>query len=415
MKPPAKALGLEWLVRLRWVMILVQAAMLAAAKFSFDLPYAAEPLAGIVAGSALSNGLLELWQRRGIRAERSVVGGVLVLDAILLTVLLWLSGGPTNPFSVFYLVHVALAALLLEVRWVWAVALLTSCGFGSLFLLTPEEAMHRMHQGGGMRLHLQGMWVSYAAAAALVGYFVSKVSRALSQRDAELLRMQEAVARNEKLLSLSTLAAGAAHELGTPLGTIAIIASELERAAAGPLDAAAVLDDARMLRAEATRCRDILAKMAAHAGQSPGEMLRPVKLADIASDVRKAVADGARMEVEAEAATVNVPRDALVQSLVNLVNNGLEAGEGRPVSLRLAVADRSLHCAVEDRGSGMPDDVLARLGEPFFTTKPKGMGLGVFLVRALADRLGGRFDVRSSRGQGTTITITIPAEPVEAT
>src|SRR5690606_7886748 len=126
----------------------------------------------------------------------------------------------SNPFTVFYLVHVALAALLLDTKGALLLSLFTSACFASLFLLGGHDA--HAHHGADFSSHLQGMWVSYTLAACFVGYFVAKMTRALQRRERELSELGQIAARAEKLASLSTLAAGAAHELGSPLGTIAI-------------------------------------------------------------------------------------------------------------------------------------------------------------------------------------------------
>ncbi|WP_394822098.1 ATP-binding protein [Pendulispora albinea] len=445
----APTIGLAWLVRLRWGAVAGQAVLVLVARVALGIDFALSILAGLLGLTAASNAALAIWLGRGGRSSQQILAAVLVFDTVILTAMLHASGGAANPFSVFYLVQVALAALLLETSGTWLVALVTSIGFATLFVgfvvpsLAPAEppTMHHGHHHGGdpsnqsFSVHLQGMWAAYTLAAIFVGYFVTRLARALERQKRDLLALQHVAAKAEKLASLSTLAAGAAHELGTPLATIAVVAKELERASerAGdaPLDRKSVADDARLLRAEAERCRTILAQMGAHAGQSQGEAPRAVSARQIAADVMAELdeARSARVAVEAgddPSLTVVAPPRALVQVLLNVVRNGLDASEDAPaarrkVTLSLGASTRAsgrpardasfVDFAVTDEGAGIAPDMVGRLGEPFLTTKApgRGLGLGLFLVRAFVERTGGRLDIASRLGEGTKVTLSVPA------
>lgn len=403
-------IGLAWLVRLRWGAALGQVLILAAAALTLEgLPIA--PLAALVGATFASNLVLARLARRD-RSSPRLVFGALVLDALLLTGLLLGTGGPSNPFTVFYLVEVALSAILLDARRAWALAGLSSACFGALFLL-PSHAIDE-HAHHASKLHLQGMWVAFTLAAAFVAHFVSRVSDALRRREAQVLELRELAARAEKLASLSTLAAGAAHELGTPLGTIAIAAKELERALAAHADG---LEDVRLIRGEVERCRAVLRRMAAQMGEGVGEMPRAVTLAEIGEKVRAALdAEASALSVEADPGSIVAPPETLAQVLVNLVRNGIDAqraaGAADPVVLRMKLDGATVRFCVEDHGKGMSPEVHARAGEPFFTTKPEGegMGLGLFLVRAFADKLGGSLSLEPARGGGTEARVILPRD-----
>ncbi|MDW8248575.1 MAG: sensor histidine kinase, partial [Myxococcales bacterium] len=225
----APTVGLAWLLRLRWVLGVGQAVVILAAWVAFEAELPVGELLGLVGLGLASNGVLS-WRTRGRSLEhRGVLVVVLILDALLLTVMLNCSGGAANPFSVFYLVHVVLAALLLDTRWMLVLAAVTSLGFASLFLGVDPHVEHR----GNFSAHLQGMWISYALAALLLGAFVVRVARALEERERRIARLQRYQERMERLASLGALAAGAAHELGTPLGTILLLSRELEQADLG--------------------------------------------------------------------------------------------------------------------------------------------------------------------------------------
>ncbi len=292
--------SLRWLIRVRWGAAVGQLATLLIADWALGLALPLAPMFAIVAVAAATNlAATRMLQRAPAEgAERTVssgllAGSLLAIDTLLLTISLALTGGPQNPFSVFYLVYITLAAVVLGARWTWFLTVLAACSYGSLFLYLmtrPPEVPgdHSTHIAVGLS-HLQGMWWAFLLAASLTAYFVVKLSSAIERRDRELALMREQALRHERLASLTTLAAGAAHELSTPLATIAVVTGEIERAleqarAASLADASsssaplpdALLTDARLIRAELQRCRAILDRMAAQAGETVGEMPAPV-------------------------------------------------------------------------------------------------------------------------------------------
>jgi two-component system sensor histidine kinase RegB len=374
--------------------------------------------------TAVTNGALFLVVRSGRLVSNHTIGGVLVTDAVLLTGLLYLSGGPSNPFSILYLVYVTLGAVTLGIGWASAIVFVAAGGYALLFLFsgTPMVGMeHHHHDGSSFSTHLQAMWVAFTVAAALIAYFGSRVAHALREREVQLARAQRIAAKSETLASLSTLAAGAAHELGTPLATIAVAAKELELGLQ-PLDKPALTNDAKVIRDALERCRKIIEEMSGRSGETMGEVPRRVTVEQLVDELRERVrvSQGDRLEVTVDATTparVAVPTRGLVQALASLLRNALDAAPGdTAASLRISRVGEHLRFDIEDRGPGIPQDVLDRIGEPFFTTKPtgKGMGLGVFLASAFAERWSGSVTVRSELGRGTHATLEIPLTPSKA-
>jgi two-component system sensor histidine kinase RegB len=410
----AAAITLTWLVRLRWGFFFAQAATIVVARYvlAVDVPIGA--LAVVVAAAGVSNFALGAWAKNQPDPSDAALGVVFALDTLLLTALLYFSGGPANPFSAFYLVHVTIAAVVLGMRWAAVVVLLSVLSYATLFFahVNVPAMEHAHHSGTAFSVHLQGMWVALTIAASRIAYFVTRVSGALRAREAELLRTQELAARNEKLASLSTLAAGAAHELGSPLGTIAIAAKELERSIRSAPDEA--IADARLIRDELERCRAIVSRMSASAGQTLGEIAEPTTSAAVVAALRARMGDAtlSGVDVQIADATFDAPTQGLVQVLSNLVQNALHATPegGTPVVLVSDVASGSVRFTVVDHGRGVAREDLDRVGEPFFTTKPpgQGMGLGLFLARAFADRYGGELVFASEEGKGTRVTLSLP-------
>jgi two-component system sensor histidine kinase RegB len=411
--------SLRWLIAVRWGAAVGQVVVILWARFVLGLLLPLPSLFALSGIVALTNIVAARWPARRESAPPRVVGTLLAIDTLLLTAALALTGGPLNPFSFVYLVYITLAAVVLSAPWTWFLTVLAACGYGLLFFGAQGTVPHSAdHAPMDMSSHLQGMWWAFVLSASLTAYFVVKLSSALEHRDRELAGMREQAARHERLASLTTLAAGAAHELSTPLGTIAVVTREMERALERlPPDAGAgLLADAHLIRDELQRCRAILDRMAAQAGEPTGEMPSAVSVRDLVSEALRALPadEASRVTVQASEtiALLTVPGRGLVTALVSLLRNALDASDrAQPVTLAASADGDIVRLTIRDSGIGMTPDVLSRVGEPFFSTKPAGagMGLGVFLTRALAERLGGVLRLESTPGAGTSAILELPA------
>ena len=412
-------LNLSWLVQLHWWAILGQLLIIGAAELWTDVGLPVPILILVVVLESAGNLALGALVAR-IRVTDATLAAVMVFDAAVLTVLLDLTGGATNPFTTLYLVNVVIGAVLLPRRWAWTLMLVSVAAFAALFLhesLSSPGHHVKLHMAADQVLaaHLRGMWVSFLLAALFIVYFVRRVAMALAEREAELREARSQVDRREKLASLATLAAGAAHELSTPLSTIAVVAKELQRALGDEISEE-VRTDLQLVREQVGRCREILDRMSANAGEAAGEPIAAIPLSGWVDAALEPLPFRERVAVEyagatPEAIVVGPPR-ALADALRSLLKNAVQAsGPGMPVTLRFGWAGERVVAAVVDRGRGMPADVLARVGEPFFTTKVpgEGMGLGLFLTRTLVEQLGGEFHITSRPGSGTEARIELPA------
>jgi two-component system, sensor histidine kinase RegB len=381
----ARHLALRWVVRLRYGLIVGEVALIAVLSLGLQIPLPVVLIGPAIAIQALSNWLLRLKMDRLGGSAEHLVGMLFGLDTVCLTVILALSGGPANPFSLLYLVQITFSAVVLRKLWTWTLGVFSTLSFGLLFWVSRDVSVFHEHGlSGGISVHLLGMWIAFATAALLISFFVARLSAEARSKEREIRLMQRRLARNDRLASLVTLSAGAAHEMATPLATIAVTAKEMEH------DANVRLGDRRM-REDA-------------------------ELETLLADVRKAFPDAQdriRIHMDEESSrTCVIPVRAAVEALSALVKNALDASsDGKPVLVRAVHSDNGrVRFIVQDEGIGMSAEVMERVAEPFFTTKAagQGMGLGAFLAHLFAQTLGGQLSFESEPGRGCTATLELP-------
>jgi len=231
-----------------------------------------------------------------------------------------------------------------------------------------------------------------------------------------MIEMQQNLAKKERLASLATLAAGAAHELNTPLGTIAILAKELEHQAESSLGNSEFQQDCRVIRQEVDRCQQILLKLNDADSSAYAKTQQGIPLATLLEDIQSFSQDlGHPIEIDVpktpNLSSTFLLREPVWQSLTALLKNAIDASsEVAPIRLSVVPQDGRLQFRIEDHGIGMPEESLRRIGEPFFTTKElgKGLGLGTFLATTFAEQLGGRLFYESALRKGTLAVFEIP-------
>ena len=405
---------MPWLTRMRWFAIVGQIAATGLAVMVFSVRLPLPEIGTVVLLTIVSNVLITLWMRNRT-LPIWIIPGVLMFDVIQLTLLLSLTGGIENPFSTLFLVHVALAVVVLGNGWTWVVVLAAAAGYGSLYWwYLPLVPGGRLDS----RVDAAGRWLALVLVSGLVAYFIGKIARSLRRRENELVEAREIAKKSEQLAALTTLAAGAAHELGSPLGTIAVVSREMEIGASGSADREALADDARLIREEVNRCRKILDRMRGDIIEDLSQQVSPIGVDAliqlIREDLPSTELDRLAVIKPANVVEVLVPIRSVQQAVGVLIRNAFDACETQePVVLSIRATKQTVAFEVKDKGPGMPEDVLRRAGQPFFTTKApgRGMGLGLFLVRLVAERYGGTFRLASERGRGTTSTLEMPQHP----
>lgn len=410
-------LDLSWLVRLRWAAAAGQAISIMIAAWILDMPLPTASLLGVVALGAATNLVLQKWKKAARPTGSPQIAAVMATDILVLTGLLALSGGPANPFSTLYLVNVALATIILRPAWVWALVAFTTICFAFLFLASPSHGHHMAMAGS---LHLQGMWLALTLGAGFIAYFGNRIQKILQSRSAQLAAARDAAARADRLAALTTLAAGAAHELATPLSTIAIAAKELQRGLADRPDETGPLEDSHLIRDEVERCRTILARLSARSEDPISGRLDSCTVKELLETALIEIPEIPRIQIQmtdqVSASQVRLPREAIGQALRSVTRNSLQASlDGSEIRIECLRDADQISIEIQDQGCGMTEDVAQRASEPFFTTRPngEGMGLGLFLARSVVERIGGSLEIRSSLGKGTSTTMHLPVEAIE--
>jgi two-component system sensor histidine kinase RegB len=366
--------------------------------------------------------LTNLWATRVVlrrgRATTTIAGAHLLLDSLALTALLALSGGVTNSFTTMYFVPMTLATQL-SPRWTWAIAATSLLGFAALFVLAPLPVMPPGHEHHFMG-HIRGMWVAFGLSATFLTYFVHRIALSLSRQRAELGRLRLAAAQDRQLAALGTLAAGAAHELGSPLGTVSMLVSDL-----GLMSEVERAEAIGTIKQELLRCKHILSQMTSPElrVRSLAAAAEPWPLTQLAAELRGLTGE-LKLSIEQDAAvaagaTTTQPQEVLGQILRAVVTNAADACRSRPgssgVQVRLVAADGQAQISVVDDGIGMAPQAAAAAFDPFFSTKAEGqgMGLGLYLARAHLRALGGTIELESRPGLGTTVLVRFPlTEPL---
>lgn len=399
---------LRRLVSVRWVVLAAVAVLVLAAPALLDAPLHPAPLFALVAVALLFNALIRRRLARAETAGPQEVFSQIAFDIACLSGLLFFSGGATNPLVSLLLPPVAVAALTLPTGLVAATGGLALAAYSLLMvfylplpLADPARATH---------LHLVGMWLTFAFSAAMIGWFVVRMTALIRERDAQLAAAREQAMRDERVVALGTLAAGAAHELGTPLATMAVIAGELEYEKSLSEGARA---DLAVLRQQIGACKEIITGLSRQAGAERLEEAQAVR-ADAWLDglrqrwhsLRPQASSRFMLPVDRPAPTL-VADPTLEQAVVNLLNNAANTGSD-DIELAADWDDRRITIRIRDHGPGFSPAVLEQAGKKPFPSHPGGSGIGLMLTHSAIERLGGRLSLGNHPAGGAVAAIELP-------
>ena len=428
---------LRQLVLLRVIAIATQCIALAVVYRFLEMKLQWLPMLVTVGALAALNLLAWLRLRNSSPISNAELFLQLCADVLALSVLLYFGGGSTNPFVSLFLLPLVIAAATLPHRYTWAMTALTTGCYTLLMkyyvpLPMPHSMSDNMADREGMshdmssmnmaaipqentfNLHVIGMWLGFVVSAVVVAYFVVKMAHAVRERDEALTKMREETLRNERIVALGTQAASAAHELGTPLSTMAVVIGEIKREQAvlpawrGNLD---------ILEGQIQACKRILDKLLAHAQDREIPVLQSMQqiLVDTLDEwqlLRPTV------KYQYQTSTTSLPPQTRIDpslraALLNLLNNAADASP-EEINIEAHWDADFFVLKIHDRGAGLTPEVAARAGSAFFTTKQEGRGLGLFLANATIERMGGKVRLFNRKGGGATTEITLPLLKINA-
>ena len=413
-------ISLRRLVLIRWVAIAGQAVTLLTVHYSLGFHLPLVPALGIVACSVALNLSIGLFRRAATRLGEREAAVFLGYDLVQLGLLLYLTGGLENPFAILILAPVTVAATVLSERPVialaiFAVAMITLLGLWH----EPLPWRTEMAPATFPPQLVLGLWTALVLATVFIaGYTWSVAEEARRLRDA-VAATQLALAREQRVSAVGALAAAAAHELGSPLATIAVVAKELVHDL--PADSPHS-EDAQLLLSQSERCRQILAQLARHPdeeGASPYTRLPISALVEAAGamshDPRVRVIFATTGEPEADEPPVRRSPE-IIHGLNNLIQNAVQFAR-REVSVTTHWDRTGVSVEIADDGPGFPANLLGRLGEPYLSTRTgdaNHMGLGIFIAQSLLERSGARLVFDNLPEGGARVVISWERANLEA-
>ncbi len=379
-------------------------------RLQLELPLA--PLGVIVALQVVWNLLTWLRLRNPRPVGRPEFFLQLLIDVAAVTGLLYFTGGATNPFAWIYLLPLMILTINLPRGYAWAMAGIAIAAYTAMMIWhAPLPGTHD-HLDSGFGLHIFGMWFGFVLSAVLMVHFVSHMARNLRQRDRQLAAAREKLLRDERLIALGTLAAGAAHELGTPLGTMAILTNELLQDYPEDKDPD-LHSQLATLKSQIQRCKDALSVISASSGITHavgGSQLEVVAfLEDLIEQWEMHRPDVAvDLDIMDGASGKHVLADETLRQAINSILDNAADASPQSVTAQARWDSRELLLRILDRGEGLHPVVSDTIGDPQHSTKEHGLGLGLFLAHAAIQRLGGDVQLFARDGGGVCTEIRLP-------
>lgn len=334
-----------------------------------------------------------------------------LIDIAGLSLLFYYTGGSTNPFITYLLVPLGIAAATLPWSYAWVIALAATASYTTMMLFyEPVPQLTNRTIVSGIQLHTLGTWLNFILSGSLLTFFIFKMAHTLRRRDMTLSKTREAALRNEQILAVATQAAGTAHELGTPLSTMAVLLKEMRHEAAHQPSLVADID---LLRQQVDTCKQRLQTLVANADRrrlEKPETLRATPWLEnliqrwlvLRPDVNH------RLEVSSKRGQPSIAVDAtLEQAMINLLNNAADASPDAIVTSLDWDAEQVV-IDIRDNGPGVPMSIADQLGDTFISTKSKGMGIGLFLTHATVNRFGGGVSLYNHEEGGTLTEVKLP-------
>ncbi len=344
----------------------------------------------------------------------------LLLEVLSFSLILYFAGGATNPFTFYYLIPLAISATVIPGIRTWGLAALTIFLYSLLLKfyvpLSYHTHAHRQSMPGDNQFsqHVLGMWFGFLVSALLVTWFITYLSGELKRRDQAINEARQRELYDQQMVTLGTLAAGTAHELGTPLASLAVVSGEITQGF-DPEEYPDLFENQDVLRNQIIRCKEILSVLSESAGESradEGFLLSPDNFIDNMMTQWEASRPEAVFTLNSRHSDqLKLLFDkTIVQAGINLLNNAADASSD-PIIIKTYTHQNELLIEITDNGPGMSEEQIKLAGESSFSDKPHGMGIGLFLAISTLRRSGGGVCFDRLKPRGTCTTIHLPLIP----
>lgn len=398
------------------ITFILMMALLAVLGLNINLPVL--PLTIILLIMAVTNLVTRFFIDSGREITDRIIFIQLLLEIFSFSLILYFTGGATNPFTFFYLIPLAISATVIPGRRTWLLTLITILLY-SLLLKYYVPLTYQLHDHqqalsshGQFSQHVLGMWFGFLVSAMLVTWFITYLSQELKQRDQAIAEARRRELRDQQMVTLGTLAAGTAHELGTPLASLAIVTADLTDGY-DPRDHTELFENQRILREQINRCKQILSVLSDSAGESRADEGYLVAADEFLDQVvRQWRSQRSDITCHINFPDQPIPGNLLfdktiLQALLNLLNNAADETRDH-IEFAASTPGSSLQLEILDHGRGMSDEQISMAGETTFSNKPHGMGIGLFLAITTIRRIGGSVSFQRIDSAGTRTLIELP-------
>ena len=337
----------------------------------------------------------------------------LLIDVICLNALFYFSGGANNPFISYLLVPICISAATLPWRFTWFITFLCLCAYTLLLFFHVNLLIFEMTHSheSSISWHILGMWFNFFISAILVTYFVVKMANTLREQNETLNRLREDELRNEQLMAVAMLAAGAAHEINTPLSTMKVLLSELR---AENKDNITLTTDLELLSTQVNQCANILKKIVHDSSTASHGQFKEQEVKEFCEfiiDRWQLIRPTAQLKVYFSENFSNrkmVCDPRVEQAIINVLNNAVDANPKGYVQINIDCLNDILIWKIADEGGGIDTDIQADLGKNVVSTKENGLGLGMLLSNATLKHYGGSVTQLKNSPKGTTTELRLP-------
>ena len=427
--------NLKWLYILRNLMLLSESFLIVISVYGLAIDLPQDELWGVIISIAAVN--LYTWMR--LKTDEPVseleIFSQICLDVFALASLLYLTGGASNPIIWVFLLPLILTAIMLPQAYAWNMVILTCCTYTvligyniplpaiephlpdpGLVSLETQRYIHKMEDQHYFNLHIFGMWFGFVFSAGLVAFFVVELSKNLKERERSLAEARENELRNERVISLGTLAASAAHDMGTPLGTMAILTHEMELDYSEE-EYADLHAKIKILNQQISRCKDTLSLLSQSAGEMRAESGKPMSLIEYIDEVLHQWRAGnniSKLNLNITPASVDIDATiiaarTLTHSIINILNNAAEVSSSeKGIDFSIDWDYERLQLKIRDFGPGFSETIIKTAGKQPVKSSKQGLGVGLFLTASTINRLGGKIDFSNMDSGGACVKILLP-------